>query len=418
MKRRNFVKGTLSTLAMINLLPGELAGKEKQLFDHQLKNFGKEEPSILNPGMKIIRIETFARPEVAVVKITTDSGETGWGQISTYSSDIAATVLHRHIAQHVLGQDLANIDQIVDNSIEGNMKYPWSFVCRALGGVETAIWDLYGKIKGKPVCELLGGSPDPVAVYGSSMSRSIKPADEVARFLKLRDEKGIGAFKFRVGTSVGHNEDAWPGRTEEIIKTVGSELAGSCDLLMDGNSCYTPDKAIEVGRLAEEYGIRQFEEPCPYWELEWTAEVTAELDMDVSGGEQDNDLAQWRRMIQINTVDIVQPDILYMGGIARTLRVARMAEESGLPCIPHSANHCNVLIYTLHMMQAISNPGKYLEYSIEWDEGINKTAKALYSPHPELKDGKISLPPGPGWGVSFHEEWLQSAEYQVSRLDD
>jgi len=414
MNRRNFVKSTLSSAVLLPVIPGQLLGSDNAGFDRK-NYFPSEQKSLLiDAGLKIVRIETYAKPEVAVVKVTTDTGESGWGQISTYSADIAATVLHRHIARHVLGEDLANLDQIVDNSIERNMKYPWSFVCRALGGVETSIWDLYGKIKGKPVCELLGGSPDPVEVYGSSMSRSIKPEDEAARFLKLRDEKGINAFKFRVGTSGGHNQDAWPGRTEEIIKTVGTALAGSCDLLMDGNSCYTPDKAIEVGRLAEDYGVKQFEEPCPYWELEWTAEVTSALDMDVSGGEQDNDLAQWRRMIKMNAVDIVQPDILYMGGINRTARVAKIAEESGLPCIPHSANHCNVLIYTLHMMQAISNPGKYLEYSIEWEEGINKTARELYSPHPELKDGKISMPPEPGWGVTFNEKWLKTADHHVS----
>ena len=82
MKRRNFVKGTLSTLALINLLPGELAGKDKLLYDHQLKKSGLDEPLIIDPGIKIIRIETFSRPEVAVVKITTNNGETGWGQIS------------------------------------------------------------------------------------------------------------------------------------------------------------------------------------------------------------------------------------------------------------------------------------------------------------------------------------------------
>jgi L-alanine-DL-glutamate epimerase-like enolase superfamily enzyme len=70
-------------------------------------------------------------------------------------------------------------------------------VNRALGGIETAIRDLYGKIRRQPVCELLGGEVKPVRIYGSSMSRTIKPEEEVERFTRLRDEKGITAFKFR-----------------------------------------------------------------------------------------------------------------------------------------------------------------------------------------------------------------------------
>lgn len=191
-------------------------------------------------------------------------------------------------------------------------------------------------------------------------------------------------------------------------------LGDTCDLKVDGNSCYTPDKAIEVGKLLQDNHIGQFEEPCPWWELEWIAEVTAALDLKVSGGEQDNDLAQWRRIIKINAVDIVQPDILYVGGLTRALRVALIANESGKPCMPHSANHCMVTVFTLHMMRAIPNPGNSLEFSIEFNDGINKIARDMYSPHLEIQDGYLSLPAEPGWGVKINEEWLKSADYMVS----
>ena len=186
---------------------------------------------------------------------------------------------------------------------------------------------------------------------------------------------------------------------------------------MDGNSCYTPDKAIEVGKLAQEYGITQFEEPCPYWELEWTAEVTKELEMKVSGGEQDNDLAQWRRMINLPAVDIIQPDPLYLGGVVRTVRAAQMAAEKGMPCVPHSANVCMVTVFTLHLMRAIPNAGKYIEYSIEFDDGLTKLAKELYSPNLEIVEGAIDMPSAPGWGVEYNKEWLEAATYQKSELE-
>src|SRR6185369_9443668 len=72
-----------------------------------------------------------------------------------------------------------------------------------------------------------------------------------------------------------------------------------------------PGPAIEVGRFLEQHGVVHFEEPCPYWEPEWTAEVSRTLDLDVAGGEQDCMLRTWRRMIELRAVDIVQPDVCY-----------------------------------------------------------------------------------------------------------
>jgi L-alanine-DL-glutamate epimerase-like enolase superfamily enzyme len=276
--------------------------------------------------------------------------------------------------------------------------------------VDTAIWDLLGKRQQKGVCELLGARPRPIAVYGSSMRRDIKPADEAQRLVKLRDEKGFTAFKARVGKVTGHDEDQWPGRTDELIPTLRKAVGDKVRLQVDANSCYTPRKAIEVGRRLEEHGYYFFEEPCPYWELEWTAEVAAALTMIVAGGEQDNDLAQWRRMIRMKAVDIVQPDICYVGGLTRALRVARMAAEAGLHCVPHSANLSLVTVFTLHLMAAIPNAGDHVEFSIE----PTSWTRDLYTPTLEVQDGKVPIPAGPGWGVTLNPAWLAKATRQVS----
>ena len=242
-------------------------------------------------------------------------------------------------------------------------------------GFDTALWDLKGKQAGKPVTELIGGTPGPIRAYGSSMKRDITPNDEAERLKRLRHEKGFDAFKVRAGAEVGRNQDEWPGRTEEIIPTMRRELGDDVDLLIDANSCYSPERAIEVGRVLEDNGFCHFEEPCPYWEFEQTKQVTDALDIDVTGGEQDCDLMVWRRMIDMRAVDIVQPDICYLGGLSRTLRVCRMAQEADLPVTPHCANLSLVTLFTMHLLRAIPNAGKYLEFSIEgpdyypWQEG-------------------------------------------------
>jgi L-alanine-DL-glutamate epimerase-like enolase superfamily enzyme len=362
--------------------------------------------------VRIERIETFATPQVCFVRVTTEDGLCGVGQTAPYCADIVADVLHRLLSDIVLGADPLDVEGISRRCIEGNLKFPWSFVCRALAGVDTALWDLRGKLEGKSVCRLLGSEPRPIPVYGSSMRRDITPEDEARRMLRLADEKGFRAFKARVGSKVGHDADTWPGRTEQLVSELRDALGEEIDLLFDANSGYTPAKAIEVGHLLEDYGAGHFEEPCPYWQLEWTAEVADVLEVPVAGGEQDNDLAQWERMMRLGAVDIAQPDVCYVGGLTRALEVARLADAAGRPCVPHSANLSMVTLFTLHLLAAIPNAGKHAECSIEspgWVEG-------LFAPALEVIDGHIAIPDGPGWGVTVSPDFLARAERKVSEL--
>ena len=364
--------------------------------------------------MKIASLETFASEFVCFVRLTTDSGAVGWGQTSTYNADITATIFHRQVAPWALGADAFDIEALVNRIEEREHKFPGSYRCRALAGLDTALWDLRGRLAGKPVVELLGGTPRRLRTYASSMRRDISPADEAARLARLRDEHGFDAFKWRVAAECGHDIDEWPGRTEAIVPQVARALGDGVAKLVDANSGFSPRRAIEVGRLLEAEGISHYEEPCPYWRLEETKQVADALDLDVTGGEQDWDLATWARMIEMHAVDVVQPDVMYMGGITRTLKVAQMAAAAGLPCTPHSANLSLVTLCTMHLLGAIANPGKYLELSIEgadyypWQQGLFRE-----DPY-TVKDGHVTIPSSPGWGVEIDPQWLQGAAYRRS----
>jgi L-alanine-DL-glutamate epimerase-like enolase superfamily enzyme len=366
--------------------------------------------------MKIKSIETFCTQYVGFVRVTTDSGEQGWGQVSTYHSDITCQILHRQIAPWSLGLDATDIDYLVDIITEREHKFPGSYLRRAIGGLDTALWDLLAKHENKSVCELLGGKPEPLRAYASSMKRDITPRDEAKRLKQLRDQYGFDAFKIRVGAEVGRDQDEWPGRSEEIIPTIRKALGDDVTILADGNSCYSPNRAIEIGRILEDHNYGHFEEPCPYWELEQTKQVADALDIDVSGGEQDCDIPTWRHMIEMRAVDIIQPDVCYLGGLTRTLRVAKMGELAGLPCTPHCANLSMVTLFTMHLLGAIPNAGKYLEFSIEgedyypWQDGL-----FVKSPY-DIVEGKATIPDAPGWGVEISPEWLDKADYAKSEI--
>lgn len=368
-------------------------------------------------GARIVRLETFCTPIIGFVRVTTDDGQQGWGQMSTYNADITAQVFHRQIAPWALGRGVDALEQIVAEVPEREHKYPGTYLMRALAGLDTAVWDWRGKAAGQPVTQLLGGTPGPLRAYASSMRRDISAKDEADRMVALRNAHGFDAFKVRVGAECGHDIDEWPGRSKDVVTTVRRALGSDADLLVDANSGFSPAGAIAVGRMLEANGVTHFEEPCPYWRLEDTAEVTRALSLDVAGGEQDWDLENWRRMIDMRAVDIIQPDILYVGGMVRSLQVAQMGAAAGLPCTPHCANLSMVTLFTMHLMRALPNAGRYLEFAIEgpdyypWQDDL-----FTHSPY-AITDGQLHVTDAPGWGVEVSPDWLARSAYQSTEVE-
>lgn len=366
-------------------------------------------------GLRIKSIETFCTPLIGFVRVTAQDGTSGWGQVSTYNSDLTCEILHRQVAPWALGRGMEALEAVIAEIPLREHKYPGTYLRRAMAGLDTAVWDWRGKLAGKPVAELLGGTAGRVRAYASSMRRDITPEDEAARLIALRDAHGFDAFKVRVGAECGADRDEWPGRTEAIIPVIRKAMGPDAALLVDANSGFGPARAINVGRMLEDHGYEHFEEPCAYWELEQTAEVTRALSIDVAGGEQDWDLQNWKRMIALKAVDIVQPDILYVGGMSLAMEVAKMGHAAGLPCTPHSANLSLVTLFTIHMLRALPNAGRYLEFSIEGDDYYPWQRDLFRNDPYRITDGNAEISDEPGWGVEINPEWLAKAAYKCSK---
>ncbi len=196
------------------------------------------------------------------------------------------------------------------------------------------------------------------------------------------------------------------------MKAVRKALGDDAEIYADANSCYSAKRAIEVAAFLESRNVALFEEPCPWWEVEATAEVCRSVNIPVGGGEQDFWMPTWRRIIGLPAVDIVQPDVGYIGGITRALRVAQMAEDANLPCMPHNPSLCLLKTFTLHLLCAIPNAGRAVEYGIHPGAAV----RGLYDPPPTVRGGMVQCPEGPGWGVTVNPDWLERAERQVSQI--
>ncbi|NUP38372.1 MAG: mandelate racemase/muconate lactonizing enzyme family protein [Streptomyces sp.] len=364
--------------------------------------------------MRIVSVETLLRDDrLALVRVRTDDGVTGIGQTAPYEAAHTARILHSMVAPLVLGRDPWDVETLADEVLRTHYKFPSSFLHRALAGVDTALWDVLGKAAGQPVAKLLGGhARATVPMYASSMRRDITPEAEAERLRELVERDGFGAVKIRVGEAMGRDTDAVPGRTERIIPLMRRELGDAVAVSADANGGFSAGRAVRVGRMLEEHGYFHFEEPVPFADIERCAQVAAALDIPVSGGEQDISLPQFHRMIGMGAVDIVQPDIGYVGGVSRARKVAVLAEAAGIPCTPHCANDSLLQVFSLHLaaaMPACVHPQEWSAERTAWTEGV-------YEPVLRVTGGSVAAPAGPGWGVELLPSFVRSAVSETSRL--
>lgn len=368
--------------------------------------------------LHIARIETFHDEFCCFVKITAESGDFGWGQCAPWNADITAQVFHRQIAPWALGAPALDRAGLIARIEAREHRFAGSYRARALAGLDTALWDLQGRVEDKPVVELLGGKPGRIRACASSLRRDITPEGEADRLARLCGERGFTAAKWRIGAECGADCDQWEGRTEAIIPAVAHALGPDVAKLVDAGSGFSVARAVAVGRMLEAEGISQFQDPVAWWDLEGTLAVTQALSVDVAGGAQDCDPGQWARMIRMQAVDVAQPDILCLGGLTRTLEIARLAAHAGMEVMPHAANLSLVTICGLHLLGAIPNAGKYMELSIEGDE-YSPWQRGLFLGDPfRVEAGHLRIPDAPGWGVEVDPAWLMRATHRETSAED
>jgi L-alanine-DL-glutamate epimerase-like enolase superfamily enzyme len=321
-------------------------------------------------------------------------------------AEYLAPILKQLVIPFFLGKDARDLENLLWELYRWHDNYKlyglalWS----PQAWVEFAILDMLGRIAAKPMGALLGDIVRrDVPIYVASGRRDTSPDEEVAFLRTLLDRSGAKALKFRVGGRMSRNADARPGRTETLIPLVRKTFGDAIDIHADANSSYDPPQAIEVGRMLEAIKAVYFEEPCPFDHLDDTRKVAEALTIPVAGGEQEYSDWRFRWMIVNRGVDIVQPDLHYYGGMIRSLRVARMAAVAKMPTTVHISGGFG-FVYMLHFASCVPDVGRYQEYKL----GTEKYG-TWFDPPISVKDGRMSIPEGPGVGIKDIRALLQGA---------
>ncbi|HAA78168.1 TPA: mandelate racemase/muconate lactonizing enzyme family protein [Candidatus Latescibacteria bacterium] len=316
-------------------------------------------------------------------------------------------ILNQLVIPYFIGKDARDLEdhlwEVYRHS--SNYKLLGQALWNPVAWVEMAILDLIGRVVDKSIADLLGGAVrTECPFYVASGRRDSTPEEEIDHLQMLVDETHAPAIKFRVGGRMSRNADAMPGRTPKLIELSRKHFGDEMDIHADSNSSYNPPQAIEIGRMLEDINAVYFEEPCPFDHLEDTKIVTETLDLPVSGGEQEASDRRFRWMIQHGAVNIVQPDLHYYGGLIRSARVSRMAALADMPTTVHISGGMG-FVYMLIFTSFTPDIGRYQEYK----RGIEKVAD-LFSPALKIENAQMSVPQGPGTGITDFSTFVDGTE--------
>ncbi len=343
-----------------------------------------------------------------LVRATSTDGAIG---MATVNSRLAylAPMFKGLVAPAFIGRDARQLETLVNEvyTFRNNYKYQGTAFWNCVAYAEAALFDLLGQASGRSVGQLVG-TPyrQQIPVYLSSMRRDTTPAEEVDWVGQRLAETHARAVKIKIGGRMANNADSRPNRTGDLLHLARTTWGPDIALYADANGSYDHRKAIEIGHLMQDLDYAFLEEPCPFEQYEETQAVADALDIDVAGGEQDCNMGHFRAMIRHRTVDVIQPDLMYNGGLIRALRVVQMAAEAGINATPHSPKHNPELATLLHFASVVPNTGPYLEFP-----AAPTTYEDWYEPHFTIRDGGyIEVPTGPGLGIRYEEKSWERAE--------
>ena len=332
-----------------------------------------------------------------VVKIETDEGVTGLGMGGgvTESEEIFRSI-GEHLKQTVIGQDPFDTERVWDDMWQPKLVGRRGLTTRVISAIDIALWDIKGKVAGRPVYKLLGGFADKVPVYiAGGYYEEGKGLEELAAEMKESVSMGARAIKMKIGGAL-INEDV------ERVRVVREAVGPDVQVMVDANCAYRYYEAIQIARKMEKYDVFWFEEPVNPDDYAGHKLISQATTVPIATGENEYTRYGFRDLIEQRCVAILQPDALIMGGITEFMKVAALAQAHDLPIAPHGNQDIHV-----HLVAAISN-GMTVEYyrgttDPMWGKMFKKTLK--------VEDGHVSPPDAPGIGIELNDEAL--APYRV-----
>ena len=346
------------------------------------------------------------RPGRLIVRVFTDEGlvgiaegSRGLGVFRAYLDDVIKPLL--------IGIDPLQPRRIWEILALGTGQQATRLPSQIVGSIDVALWDIMGKAAGMPLYALLGGAArTEIPLYWSRGNGWKKSPGEMLEEVQEGYERGYRAFKVRMDWR-DYRQDANPAKDFAIFKACREWLPPDVPLGFDANCGYSVSTAITQGRKFEEMSVAHFEEPLPQYDFKGLRQVVDALDCPVSTGEQELSAWRFQDLLDLGNPDILQPDIINVGGVSEIMRVYQMAVANNKVIMPHSPSIGANSLASLHAYSTVGNAIRPHEFSEEFTGPAERVAELFVEPIiPE--NGKIKLSDRPGLGLEFDEKALEN----------
>jgi L-alanine-DL-glutamate epimerase-like enolase superfamily enzyme len=279
-----------------------------------------------------------------VLRLKTDAGITGWAYSSfgmiAGGPRVVQTILEQEIKPVLIGQDPA-FPKRIRADLWRAMEYQGvqGVTQFAMSAVDIAVWDILGKAAGMPVYKMLGAARDRMPAYAMCgwYRENDRDHSQYKRTIEETLAAGYRAFKVKVG-KFGLDDDM--ERIEFGFKTAGPGIR----IMVDANQAFSRAEALHRGRAYEEAGCYWFEEPIVPYDHEGYAELAAELDMRIAGGENEYNKHAFMDLLLKKGVDVVQPDNRRAGGPTEWMEIAAISDGFGVELASHGGGAVNLNI--------------------------------------------------------------------------
>ncbi|MGE0131691.1 MAG: mandelate racemase/muconate lactonizing enzyme family protein [Blastocatellales bacterium] len=409
--RRDFLK-TAAAIGATNLMPqrsSSAADKTSALAAKIDKVWAAPvlKTDFIKEPVKIASIELLQNGKHYLVRVRSADGAEGLA--AAHDSVMATTypIFLKRVAPYFIGKDARNLEELIHGVYQKDSNYKWQGLpfWVSVASLEVAVLDLLGKVANKPIGELFGGVVrKEIAVYRASGNRGNSPEAEIDYLKKIVAETGAKAIKFRLGARMRY-DDASTKRDQALIPLTRRTFGDGMTIYADANGSYDIPMSIKIGRMMEEYKHRFFEEPVPFDYYDETKRIADALTIPIAGGEQESSMRRFRWMIETGCVQVVQPDLLYFGGLIRSVKVARMAAGAGMECTAHMSGGGLGYLYIAHFASCVPNCGPHQEYK---GDGAT-TPVTCETSSLKSENGVMKIPSGPGLGIKFDPAFVKRA---------
>lgn len=362
-----------------------------------------------------------------LVKITTDTGLHGWGEVyaASVGPEAMRAVVQDVFDRHMRGTDPECVELMFRRAYSsGFTQRPDLTVMGAFSGLETACWDILGKARGRPVHALLGGKVHDrlrsyTYLYPLTHHRTPEfwadptAAAEVAREMV---ELGFTAVKFDPAgpyTIRGGHQPALGdiGRAADFCRAVRDAVGDRADLLFGTHGQFTAGGAIRIAQAIAPCRPLWFEEPVPPDDLFAAAEVARSVPVPVALGERLTTRAEFATALRLGAASILQPATGRAGGIWEMRKIAVLAEAFGAQIAPHL--YAGPVEWAANIQVAAAIPNLLIVETIGTGGDFHRR---LIGDALEWKDGYVTVPDAPGLGIEIEEEVLLAHPYSGEAL--